>query len=547
MGKLTHLPTWQALQTHYQAIADCSMQEWFASDPLRFSRFSLKCSDILVDFSKNRITDETIRLLCGLAKEAKLAEKITALFTGKPINLTEKRAALHTALRDRTSIELYVNNNNIMPDIQATLAKMHQFTDKVRHGNWLGATGKPIRDIVNIGIGGSHLGPYMATHALQEYALQTLRCYFISNIDGMQINQVLQQIDPERTLFIISSKSFSTIETIANTKITQTWLRDSLGSNDLSPHFIAITAAPLQAKQFGIPDSHIFPIWEWVGGRYSVWSAIGLPLALMIGMDNFYEFLDGAHAMDMHFRHTDFSKNIPVILGLLGIWYINFFGCSNHVIAPYSYELNYFCDYIQQADMESNGKMATFNNSLAEYATGPIILGKQGCESQHSYFQLLHQGPRLTPVDFILVAESAYFQQNQPVLIASALSQAQALLYGKSYQDALTELQKEKYSAAEATHLALHQTIPGNRPSNALFIKKLTPHNLGALIALYEHKIFVQGALWNINSFDQWGVMLGKQLLTNILTDLQHDTILSQHDSSTEGLIQYYKNSRNGS
>jgi len=544
MKKLTQLAAWQALQQHYQTITDHSMQEWFAHDTERFANFSLKFNDILFDFSKNRINQETISLFEKLADEVKLAEYIDALFSGHLINSTEDRPALHTALRDRHRTHLLLNDHNVMPDIQAELSKMELFTDHIRNDIWRGATGKPIRDIVNIGIGGSHLGPLMVTHALMDYADPRFHCYFISNIDGSQIHDVLKKIDPQQTLFIISSKSFTTIETLSNAKIIQDWLKEKLGSVDISSHFAAVTAAPEKAKKWGIQASQIFSIWDWVGGRYSVWSAMGLPVALMIGMKNFYEFLDGAHEMDIHFQQTSFQKNIPVLQALLGIWYINFFGCATQAIVPYAYELNYFRDYIQQADMESNGKAVTRSHAFVEYATGPVIFGQQGCDSQHSFFQLLHQGPHFIPVDFILAAEGNHFQQQQDMLVASALSQAQALMVGQSCMDALTELKQAGYSAEKALHLARHKVIPGNRPSNILFMKKITPHTLGLLIALYEHKIFVQGIIWNINSFDQWGVELGKQLLPNILSQLQNRHTHPVQDSSTTGLINYYINAR---
>lgn len=529
MKKLTQLAAWQALQQHYQAIADCSMQEWFAEDAERFKQFSLSFNDILLDYSKNRINPETLSLLIKLAEEVKLSDFTNKLFSGSPINSTENRPVLHMALRDRQSKNLMVNGQNVMADIQAQLQKMQVFTDQVRSGTWCGATGKPIRDIVNIGIGGSHLGPLMVTQALKNYADPKLQCHFISNIDGSQIHEVLEKIDPERSLFIISSKSFTTIETLTNAKVIRQWLQDKLGSIDISSHFIAVTAAAEKAKKWGISETNIFSIWDWVGGRYSVWSAIGLPIALMIGMENFNHFLDGAHEMDVHFKQADFSENMPVLLGLLGVWYINFFGCQSQALVPYAYELNYFRDYIQQADMESNGKRVTRSNLLVDYATGPVILGQQGCDSQHSFFQHLHQSPHFTPIDFILAAHGEHFQEQQDILIASALSQAQALMVGRSY------------SNDDADNLAKHKTIPGNRPSNVIFLKKITPHSLGMLMALYEHKIFVQGIIWNINSFDQWGVELGKQLLPAILVDLEKNEMNNAQDSSTAGLINYYR------
>ncbi len=522
MKKLTELPAWQALEQHYQSIADCSMQEWFAEDPERFAHFSLTVGAILWDFSKNRINQETISLLVKLADEVHLSEAREALFSGSYINFTENRPALHTALRDRSCQSLMVNDHNVMPDILAQLKKMQIFTEKVRDESWRGATGKPIRDIVNIGIGGSHLGPLMVTHALKHYAHPNLHCHFISNVDGSELHDVLQHIDPEKTLFIISSKSFTTIETLSNATFLQQWLKDKLGTPDVSSHFVAVTASIEKAKKWGIPESQIFSIWDWVGGRYSVWSAIGLPIALMIGMEKFYEFQDGAHAMDRHFKEADFSKNMPVLLGLIGVWYINFFGCRHQAIVPYSHELTYFRDYIQQADMESNGKSVTRLNQRVDYATGPVILGELGCDSQHSFFQHLHQSPHFTPIDFILAARSDYFQPLQTILMASALSQSQALMQGRWDENE-------------------HKVIPGNRPSHVFFLNKITPHSLGMLMALYEHKIFVQGIIWNINSFDQWGVELGKQLLPMILADLDNVQMNHSHDSSTTGLIDYYR------
>lgn len=544
MDTLTQLAAWQTLQQHHQDVGNHSMQEWFAANPARFSTFSLKLGDVLFDFSKNRITQETIHLLTELARSVKLADYIDGLFSGHMINTTEERPALHTALRDRKNQHLMVNGQNVMQPIHAMLNKIHRFTDEVRNGIWRGATGKTIRDIVNIGIGGSHLGPMMVTRALKDYAHADLRCHFISSVDGSQMNEVLQNIDPERTLFIISSKSFTTIETLSNATVIKAWLRDRLGSVDISNHFVAVTAEISRAQQFGIPVSHIFSIWQWVGGRYSVWSAVGLPIALLIGMDHFYEFLDGAFELDQHFKHADFSQNIPVLMALLGIWYINFFNCTTQAIVPYAHELKFFHDYIQQADMESNGKAVSRANKFVDYETGPVIIGQHGNDSQHSFFQLLHQSPRLIPVDFILIASGKHFQEQQDVLVASGLSQSSALMCGKTYEEAFAELCQAGIREDLALRLAVHKIIPGNRPSNTLFLTKMTPRTLGSLIALYEHKIFVQGIIWGINSFDQWGVELGKQLLPSILTHLQNCDSNKNQDSSTIGLIHYYLQAR---
>ncbi len=531
MTSFTQQAEQQKLQQHHQIIAKQQMKEWFASDPERFSKLSLQIDGILLDYSKNLITTETMTLLCNMAKEKQLPEKITALFSGAPVNFTEQRPALHTALRDIHSPSLLVNGKNVLSDVRETLAKMGEFVKKIHSHEWLGTTGKPITDIVNIGIGGSHLGPMMTTQALKECSAYQLRCHFISNIDVLHIQTVLDSINPETTLFIISSKSFTTLETITNTQTIQTWLQAKLG-NQIQNHFVAVTAKPEKAIQFGIPEAQIFSFWDWVGGRYSIWSSIGLPLALMIGMENFIEFLTGAYSMDQHFLHAPFEKNMPVILALVGIWYINFFNATQHAIIPYTQQLNGFPEYLQQLDMESNGKQAN-------YPTGPVIFGKHGFDGQHSFFQLLHQGHHLIPVDFILVG-----QQEQDMLIASALTQAQALMQGKTYEVALAELLAHGITENEAKKLAPHKTIPGNRPSNVIFIDKITPSTLGALLALYEHKTYVQSVIWGINSFDQWGVELGKQLLTQLLNDLQHDVITNHHDASTYGLINHYKKIR---
>jgi glucose-6-phosphate isomerase len=548
--KITELTEWQALEMHQKQIANARMQDWFLSDPLRYSRFSLEVGGVLLDYSKNRIDTKTISLLCDLAKATNLSAQIEALFKGAPVNMTEKRPALHTALRNKSATPVYVNGQNITPVIASTFKRMRDFTDEVRNGTRQGSTSKPITDIINIGIGGSHLGPLLTTHALTDFTSNNLRCHFISNIDSAHLHEVLEQLNPETSLFIVSSKSFTTLETITNAHTIKAWLLQHLShlgsaTHIIEKHFVAVTAAAAKAVSFGIPEDQIFPLWNWVGGRYSVWSAIGLPLALMCGMENFSVFLDGADEMDEHFRHADFSHNMPVLMALLGIWYINFFAANNHAIIPYSHHLSHLRTYLQQADMESNGKSISQQGTSIAYATGPIIWGEQGCNAQHAFHQLLHQGQHLTPVDFILTgAAHDNFKMHHDILIASGLSQAQALMQGKSFQQAFDELIQDGRSAADATELAKHKSISGNRPSNVLFLNKVTPRNLGALLALYEHKIFVQGAIWQINSFDQWGVELGKQLLPQILTDLTNDTALVPHDSSTSGLIRHYKNLR---
>ncbi|MCD6039306.1 MAG: pgi [Gammaproteobacteria bacterium] len=544
MNTLTKRVEWQALQAHQKTIASFHMQDWFNQDPQRFSRFSLTLEEIFLDYSKNRITTETLNLLSQLATATHLPKKINALFSGEAINSTEKRPALHVALRAPEKQSIYVNGQNIMPTIHATLKKMGEFIEKVHNATWRGVTGKPIRDIVNIGIGGSHLGPLMTVSALADFAKEELCCHFISNIDSAHLNAVLKEINPESTLFIISSKSFSTLETITNAETLRHWLQTQLNTQNIAPHFIAITGATEKAMTFGIPKENIFDIWDWVGGRYSIWSAIGLPLALLIGMDHFLEFLAGAHSMDQHFQHTEFTQNMPVLMGLLGIWYINFFGTTHHAIVPYSHPLNYLRSHIQQLDMESNGKNITQYGETIRFLTGPVILGEQGCNGQHAFHQLFHQGNHLIPVDFILTGKrNNELDHHHAILVSSGLSQAKALMQGKSYAEALAEIPLENNTLEERKQLAKHKVIPGNRPSNFLFINRLTPRNLGALIALYEHKTFVQGAIWDINSFDQWGVELGKNLLPPILAALNaQDNIL--HDSSTAGLIQHYRTLR---
>jgi glucose-6-phosphate isomerase len=542
MTKLSELSEWQALSTHKKTIAATHLKDWFQKHPNRFEDFSFHLEGILFDYSKNRMTHETLKRLIQLANASHLKEKITALFSGEVVNHSEKRAALHTALRAPKNAILFQNGKNIIPMIHAALEKMRDFTEKVRNKIYVGATGKPIRFIVNIGIGGSHIGPMMAIDALKKNATSDLTCHFISNIDSAHLHEILTQIDPEATLFIVSSKSFTTLETLTNAKTIRQWLQQQLGIQDVQNHFVAITVATDAAIAFGIPKENIFPLWDWIGGRYSIWSAIGLPLALMIGMDAFLDFLSGAHAMDEHFQEAPFSKNMPVILALLGIWYINFFGATHHAVIPYSHHLNYFRAYLQQLDMESNGKNTSQKGEPLDFLTAPVILGEQGCHGQHTFHQLLHQGQHFIPVDFILTGtDESDFTDHHDMLISSALSQSEALMRGKTFQEACLELQMEGYSKEDSEQIAKHTMIPGNRPSTILFLNKMTPYHLGMLLALYEHKIFVQGAIWEINSFDQWGVELGKKLLPRILNNINGHATSKELDSSTQGLIQHYK------
>lgn len=454
-----------------------------------------------------------------------LKQKIQALFAGEPVNTSEKRPALHTALRDLRHPPMMVNGENVAALIRDNLAAMREFVQKVHDGALQGATGKPFRHIVNVGIGGSQSGPLLGIQALKEFAVADLRFHFLSTVDPAQFNDVVEQLDPETTLFIVSSKTFSTIETLTNAQLAVSWLTHALGAEAVRHHFVAVTAKADRAIAFGIAKENIFPMWDWVGGRYSIWSAIGLPIMLMIGAAQFDEFLTGAYELDQHVQTAPFHENMPVILALLGIWYINFFGASSHAIIPYSYRLRSFIPYLQQLDMESNGKSVDLAGKTVSYATGPVNFGLEGCEGQHTYHQLLHQGYPLIPSDLVLVNAAAACVAGHPhphLLLASGLSQAQALMRGKTVDEAYHELSDTQGDSAETTFLAHSKAIPGNKPSNLLFLEQLNPKTLGALIALYEHKVFIQGAIWGINSFDQWGVELGKQLLPQILADMDY-------------------------
>lgn len=549
MNMLSELNDWQALLHHQQEIAHLHMRHMFQSDPGRFPRYTKQCGEILLDYSRNRINDQTLRLFANLARAVNLKQKIDALFSGENINTTEKRPALHTALRDQNHSPIYVKGENIAPLISATKMRMHTLCQRIHDKSWLGVSGKPLKHIVNIGIGGSYLGPMMCTNALSQFNCAGLNFHFISTVDKANLDEVIQKIDLETTLFIISSKTFTTIETMTNAQSILALLKSRLGGDALKQHLIAITACEEKALAFGICKDNIFPMWDWVGGRYSIWSAIGLPLLLLLGSKQYEAFLHGAFLMDEHFKEQPATQNIPVLIAMLGIWYMNFFGSHIKAIVPYSHRLRYFVPYLQQAEMESLGKSVCLNGELATYATGTVIFGEEGCNGQHAYHQLLLQGQHLIPVDFILIGQESGFKAtraniHQQILIASGLSQAQALMRGKTEAEAYQELLQTNCSDEEARALAPHRTIPGNRPSNILFLQRLTPHNLGALIALYEHKIFVQGVIWDINSFDQWGVELGKQLLPTILQSLQQEpengSSLKDIDSATVGLINHF-------
>ena len=543
MSELTQCNAWRALTDHYFEICDQHMRDWFAQDPQRFERFSLRFEDILLDYSKNRITAETLGLLLDLARERNLPDWIARMFAGEHINFTEDRAVLHIALRNRGNRPIPVDGQDVMPAVNAVLAKMRAFCDKVRGGAWRGFSGKPITDVVNIGIGGSDLGPLMVTEALRPYGSERLRVHFVSNIDGSHIAETLKPLDPATTLFIVASKTFTTQETLTNAQTARAWLlADAGGADAVAKHFVALSTNTEAVRAFGIDPANMFEFWDWVGGRYSLWSAIGLSIALYVGMDAFEELLDGAHAMDEHFRTAPLEKNMPVILGLLGIWYGNFFDAGSHALFPYDQYLYRFPAYFQQGDMESNGKRVTRTGATVDYHTGPVIWGEPGTNGQHAFFQLIHQGTRLVPADFLAAAESHNpLGEHHRILLANFFAQTEALMRGRSEAEARAELAAQGLSGTALEALLPHKVFPGNRPTNSILYRKLTPRTLGSLIALYEHKIFVQGIIWGIKSFDQWGVELGKQLARAIQPELEHDRPVTGHDASTNGLINYWK------
>ncbi len=543
MPVLRDLPAWQALDEHQKEIAGMHMRDLFAQDPQRFARFSLRMDEILFDYSKNRITEETMALLLDLARQAHVAEKIEAMFSGQKYNNTEKRAVLHVALRNRSNRPILVDGVDVMPEVNRVLAHMREFTEAVRSGKWTGYTGKAITDIVNIGIGGSDLGPKMVCEALKPYGKPGLKVHFVSNVDSTDMVEALKLVNPETVLFLVASKTFTTQETMTNAQTARAWfLETAQDKAAIAKHFAAMSTNTAEVKKFGIDPKNMFEFWDWVGGRYSLWSAIGLSIALYIGMDNFEALLDGAHAVDEHFRTTPFEKNLPVIMGLLGIWYNNFFGAQSQAILPYDQYLMHFSSYFQQGDMESNGKGVTKDAEPVNYTTGPIIWGQPGTNGQHAFYQLIHQGTKLIPCDFLAAAQSHNPRgDHHPILLSNYLAQTEALMKGKTTAEARAELVKEGKSGPEMEKLAIHKTFPGNRPTNSLLYPKLTPAVLGSLIALYEHKIFTQGAIWDVNSFDQWGVELGKQLAKVILPELKSDAEVHTHDASTNGLINAIK------
>jgi len=546
MTKLTESAAWQALQSHQHETAALHMRDLFAADSGRFDRFSLRIGEILFDYSKNRITERTMGLLMDLARQSDLGQRIEAMFNGDKINTTEGRAVLHTALRNRSNTPVYVDGQDVMPEVNRVLEKMRAFTQSVRSGEWRGYTGKPISDIVNIGIGGSDLGPKMVCEALKPYARPELRVHFVSNVDSSDLVEILKLVNPETVLFLVASKTFTTQETMVNAHSARNWFLETAGDETaVAKHFVAMSTNAQAVSQFGIDTRNMFEFWDWVGGRYSLWSAIGLSIALYVGMERFEELLEGAHSVDLHFRSTPFEQNIPVVMALLGIWYNNFYGAHSHAILPYDQYLMHFPAYFQQGDMESNGKSVSRDGKWLDYATGPVIWGQPGTNGQHAFYQLIHQGTQLIPCDFLAAANSYNpLGEHHPILISNFLAQTEALMKGKTVDEARSELEAAGYSGDALDELAAAKTFSGNRPTNSFFYPKLTPRVLGALIALYEHKIFTQGVIWEINSFDQMGVELGKQLAKKILPELAGKEPVSGHDASTIGLINAYKELR---
>lgn len=533
------------LADHFISINESSIKDLFAKDAERFDKFSIYLGDILLDYSKNRINEETIALLIQLARECQLKDAIDAMFNGEKINETEDRAVLHTALRNRSGKPVLTDGKDVMPEIQAVLDRMKDFSNRVISGEWKGFTDKEITDVVNIGIGGSDLGPVMVTEGLKAYKTR-LNMHFVSNVDATQIAEILKTLDPESTLFLIASKTFTTQETMANANSAKKWfLKSGANESDVAKHFAALSTNESGVSAFGIDTKNMFEFWDWVGGRYSLWSAIGLSICLSVGFDHFEELLTGAYEADEHFRNAEFEENIPVIMALLGIWYNNFFEAESSAILPYDQYLHRFAAYFQQGDMESNGKYIDRNGNRVDYETGPIIWGEPGTNGQHAFYQLIHQGTKLIPCDFIAPAISHNpLGKHHQMLLSNFFAQTEALMNGKSESEVVAELKKAGKSESEIKELTPFKVFEGNRPTNSFLIKEITPKTLGTLIALYEHKIFVQGIIWNIFSFDQWGVELGKQLANKILPELEGNNLVESHDSSTNGLINQYKSWR---
>jgi len=542
MSNLIQSPAWRALSAHKHDIDSLTLRGMFQDDPGRFDKFSLQLDNLLLDYSKNLINENSFALLLALARQCKVENWIARMFSGERINSSEQRSVLHTALRSPRNVPVYSGENDVEPDVHRVLDHMRRYSDAVRNGTLRGHTGKKLRDVVNIGIGGSALGPLMVCEALRPYGSTELNAHFVSNVDATDLAETLRHLDPETTLFIVSSKTFTTQETLANASSAREWLIRHLGDEkSVSSHFAAVSTNLDATSRFGINPDHVFEFWDWVGGRYSLWSAIGLPIALFIGMDNFEQLLAGAHAMDRHFREVPLERNMPVILGMLGIWYANFFDAGSHAILPYDQYLQHFSAYLQQLEMESNGKRVDREGNAVDYATQAVIWGEPGTNGQHSFYQLIHQGTRLVPADFLApVVSHNPMGEHHAMLLSNCFAQTEALMLGKSEEEVRAELSGQGLDSATLEALLPYKLFPGNRPTNTLLFDKLDPRTLGMLIALYEHKVFVQGVIWNINSFDQWGVEFGKQLAGKLLPELQEKKAVSSHDSSTNGLINHY-------
>jgi glucose-6-phosphate isomerase len=547
MSQINQSPIWQSLNQHKKDIESISLREMFKSDPNRFNQFHIQFNDLLLDYSKHRISKETISLLVKLAKEADVEGWRNRMFEGEKINSTEHRAVLHTALRNQNISPIISDGEDVMPKVKNVLKKMRRFSEEVRSGQWKGFTGKTITSVINIGIGGSDLGPAMVCQALKAYGSKTITPYFVSNVDGADLSQALEKCNPETTLFIIASKTFTTQETMTNAFSARDWfLKAAKDNQHIKKHFVALSTNQHAVSQFGIDTENMFEFWDWVGGRYSLWSAIGLSIALYIGMDGFEDLLKGGFEMDEHFKTAPIEQNIPMMMGLLGIWYINFFNFPTHAILAYDQGLSKLAPYLQQADMESNGKFINRDGEHIDFHTGPVIWGEVGTNGQHAFYQLLHQGTEIVPADFIMPIESQYAlgkdgNEHHKILLSNFIAQTQSLMLGKTYNEARAEIEKQGYEGEDIESFIPQKTFEGNRPTSSILFKKLTPKTLGQIIAMYEHKIFTQGIVWNINSFDQWGVEYGKQIAKQVLPKLSEKTPTDNFDSSTNGLINYIK------
>ncbi|OGA52835.1 MAG: glucose-6-phosphate isomerase [Betaproteobacteria bacterium RIFCSPLOWO2_12_FULL_62_13] len=539
-GSRTQLPAWQALREHHRAAQGFHLRELIERDAARYEKCSFRSGGILFDYSKHLVTDETLRLLVELARQCDLPAWIERLFSGERINTTENRAALHTALRSQEPVVL--DGRNVVADVEDELSRIRRFCEDVWNAKRHGSTGRAFTDVVNIGIGGSDLGPAFVTEALVPYARPHPRLHFVSNVDGAHLSGVLGDLDPETTLFLVASKTFTTLETLANARSARTWLAAKLGGGTVARHFAAITANPAAAREFGADPDAVFEFWDWVGGRYSLWSAVGLPVALAIGVQHFDALRRGAREMDEHFRRAPLERNVPVLAGLLGVWYIDFFGAAAHAVLPYDQRLKRLPDYLQQLEMESNGKRVTRDGATVDYATAPVIFGAAGTNGQHAFYQLLHQGTLLIPADFIACCRPHHaLEGHHPALLANYFAQTEALARGKTTAEAEAEMRARRMTEDHVAKLLPHRVCPGNRPTTSILLDQLDPHALGALIAFYEHKTFVQSVIWNVNAFDQWGVELGKELAGRLLTELEGEAPVSSHDASTNGLINHFK------